>query len=114
MRPHGERRPRVHPERRATHGFTVTVTSTSTVRTQSKTVIEYGPGERDQAEKAAQVFPGAEVTATAKPGVKIILGKAYAADPASTASAAPTALPSTVAGGARSADDDPCSNLSYG
>ncbi|MFD9823214.1 LCP family protein [Streptomyces violascens] len=96
------------------HGFTVTSTGTAVVRTESKTVIEYGPGQRDQAEKAAQVFPGAEVTATAKSGIKVILGKAYAADPASAASTAPSAVPSGVAGGARSADDDPCSDLSHG
>ncbi|MFD9824447.1 LCP family protein [Streptomyces violascens] len=96
------------------HGFMVTSAGTAAVRTQTKTVIEYGPDDKEQAEKAAQIFPGAEVTAAAKPGVKVILGKAYAATLATTASAAPTALPSTVAGGARSADDDPCSNLSYG
>ncbi|MFE3187205.1 LCP family protein [Streptomyces violascens] len=94
------------------HGFTVT--STATVRIQSKTVIEYGPGEQEQAKKAARIFPGAEITTTTKSGIKVLLGKAYADTSATTASAAPSAVPSTVAGGARSADDDPCSNLSYG
>ncbi|MFI6683906.1 LCP family protein [Streptomyces sp. NPDC050485] len=102
------------------HGFTVTSTATAIVRTQTKTVIEYGPGQQDQAEKAAQVFPGAEVTATAAAGINVILGQTYADAPqpgastAPTTSAAPSALPTSVAGDARSADDDPCSNLSYG
>uniref|UniRef100_A0AAU2VDY0 LCP family protein n=1 Tax=Streptomyces sp. NBC_00003 TaxID=2903608 RepID=A0AAU2VDY0_9ACTN len=115
------------------HGFTVTGTAPAMVRTQTKTVIEYGPGQQHQAEKVAQVFPGAEVTSAAAPGINIILGRTYAdapqpatspasaTPPAPTASsaptaggAAPTALPTSVAGTARSADDDPCSNLSYG
>ncbi|MFI6054394.1 LCP family protein [Streptomyces violascens] len=102
------------------HGFTVTGTTPAMVRTQTKTVIEYGPGQRDQAEKAAQVFPGAEVTSAAAPGINVILGRTYADAPqptassATTASPAPTALPTGVAGTARSADDDVCSNLSYG
>ncbi|MFE9572795.1 LCP family protein [Streptomyces sp. NPDC006692] len=96
------------------HGFTVSRTGTAIVRTQSKTVIEYGPGEKGQAEKAAQVFAGAEVTATATTGIKIILGKAYAVATASPKPLASSAVPSGMAGGARSADDDPCSNLSYG
>ncbi|MFJ8386525.1 LCP family protein [Streptomyces sp. NPDC094438] len=102
------------------HGFTVTGTSTAIVRTQTRTVIEYGPGQQDQAEKAAQVFPGAEVTATATAGINVILGQTYADAPQAGASTAPTtsttpgALPTGAAGDARSADDDPCSNLSYG
>ncbi|WP_406509899.1 LCP family protein [Streptomyces sp. NBC_00212] len=102
------------------HGFTVTGTTPAMVRTQTKTVIEYGPGQRDQAEKVAQVFPGAEVTSAAAPGINVILGRTYAdapqpaTSPATTASPAPTALPTGVAGTARSADDDLCSNLSYG
>jgi LCP family protein required for cell wall assembly len=96
------------------HGFTVTSTGTAMVRTQSKTVIEYGPGQKDQAEKVARVFPGAEVDAAATPGIKIILGKAYATAPAAPASTEPSAVPSGIARSARSAADDPCSNLSYG
>ncbi|WP_438295307.1 LCP family protein [Streptomyces sp. HUAS TT7] len=102
------------------HGFTVTGTTPAMVRTQTKTVIEYGPGQRDQAEKVAQVLPGAEVTSAAAPGINVILGRTYADPPQPTASSgtaaspAPTALPTGVAGTARSADDDVCSNLSYG
>ncbi|MBX7466833.1 LCP family protein [Streptomyces sp. MAG02] len=96
------------------HGFTVTGTGTALVRTQTRTVIEYGPGEKDQAEKVARVLTDAEATAAAAPGVKVILGKSYAADPVAPTSGAPSAVPSEIAGGARSADDDPCSNLSYG
>ena len=96
------------------HGFTVTSTSPALVRTQSKTVIEYGPGQKGQAEKAAQVFVGAEVSAAATPGIKIILGKFYAAAPAAPPFVEPSVVPSGIAGGARSAADDPCSDLSYG
>ncbi|MEV6042242.1 LCP family protein [Streptomyces xanthochromogenes] len=96
------------------HGFTVTGTGTALVRTQTKTVIEYGPGEKDQAEKAARVLTDAEATAAAAPGIKVILGKSYAADPVAQKTVTPSAVPSDIAGGARSADDDPCSNLSYG
>ncbi|MFD7338412.1 LCP family protein [Streptomyces violascens] len=101
------------------HGFTVTKTTPAMVRTQTKTVIEYGPGQQGQAEKAAQIFPGAEVTSAAAPGISVILGRTYADAPqptasSATASPAPTALPTGVAGTARSADDDVCSNLSYG
>ncbi|WP_406503070.1 LCP family protein [Streptomyces sp. NBC_00212] len=95
------------------HGFTVTSTGMAMVRTQSRTVIEYGPGQKGQAEKAAQVFPGAEVTTAATPGIKIILGKSYTAAPAAPAFVEPSMVPSSIAG-ARSADDDLCSNLSYG
>ncbi|WP_329466741.1 LCP family protein [Streptomyces sp. NBC_01431] len=105
------------------HGFTVTSTATALVRTQAGTVIEYGPGQQDQAQKAAELFPGAEVTPAAAAGVNIILGRTYENAPQAgaptgpavpTASAAPSALPTGVAGDSRSADDDPCSNLSYG
>ncbi|MFI5698779.1 LCP family protein [Streptomyces xanthochromogenes] len=95
------------------HGFTVTGTGTALVRTQTRTVIEYGPGEKDQAEKAAQVLTDAEATAAAAPGIKVILGTSYA-DPVAPKTVTPSAVPSDIAGGARSADDDPCSNLSYG
>ncbi|MFJ8314024.1 MULTISPECIES: LCP family protein [unclassified Streptomyces] len=96
------------------HGFTVTGAGTAAVRTQTRTVIEYGPGQQDRAEKAAQVFPGAEVAASGTAGIKVILGKTYAVGPTATASTAPSTVPSGLADGARSADDDLCSNLSYG
>ncbi|MFF4183452.1 LCP family protein [Streptomyces sp. NPDC001691] len=96
-------------------GFTVTSVASAIVRTQTKTVIEYGPGQQAQAQQVAQVFPGAQVTSAAAAGINVILGSSYADPPRPTASSpAPTALPTGVAGTARSADDDVCSNLSYG
>ncbi|WP_438290019.1 LCP family protein [Streptomyces sp. HUAS TT7] len=96
------------------HGFTVTGTATAHSQDHQMTVITYGPGSNTRATTLARLFPGAELQPSTASGVSVILGTAYAATPATTASAAPTALPSTVAGGARSADDDPCSDLSYG
>ncbi|MEU6017515.1 LCP family protein [Streptomyces sp. NPDC047515] len=96
------------------HGFTVTNTTTASVRTQVKTVVEYGPGQKDQAGKVARALPGAELTPVAATGIAVVLGTMYATEPEATASAAPSAVPSKVAADARSADDNPCSNLSYG
>ncbi|MFJ2267463.1 LCP family protein [Streptomyces sp. NPDC087849] len=98
----------------AEHGFTVTRTATATDRPLAGTVIEYGPGQKDGAEKAARLFPGAQLTATAATGIEVVVGTTYAAEPETTASPPPAAVPSQVADGARSADDNPCSNLSYG
>ncbi|MFI6053235.1 LCP family protein [Streptomyces violascens] len=96
------------------HGFTVTEAATAIARAQTETVVEYGPGGQDQAEKVAQVFRDAEVSSVATPGIRIILGEAYAANPDAPTAASPSPAPSGATTGARSADDDPCSNLSYG
>ncbi|MEU5431892.1 LCP family protein [Streptomyces sp. NPDC020719] len=100
------------------HGFTVTSTATAVSQSHQNTAIKYASGNKDQADTVARLFPGADVeqspTAT---GISVILGTTYAATPATgtpAASPAPTTVPSDVAGGARSGDDDPCSNLSYG
>ncbi|MFF8915658.1 LCP family protein [Streptomyces sp. NPDC015032] len=97
------------------HGFTVTRTATApaTDRPRASTVIEYGPGQQAGAEKAARLFPGAELNETATKGIAVVVGTVYAAGPETTASPPPT-VPSRVAEGARSADDNPCANLSYG
>ncbi|MEV6162173.1 LCP family protein [Streptomyces sp. NPDC052052] len=96
-------------------GFTVTATATASSQDHTSTVIEYGPGLRDKAETTAQLFAGARTTASDTAGVRVILGSDYAQNP-STASPtpSPSAVPATVAEGARSADDDPCADLSYG
>ncbi|MFF5964543.1 hypothetical protein ACFY64_12520 [Streptomyces collinus] len=49
-------------------------------------------------------------------GISVVLGQTYADGPAAGASAspAPAAVPSEVADVARAADDNPCSNLTYG
>ncbi|MFD9794560.1 LCP family protein [Streptomyces sp. NPDC059070] len=93
-------------------GYTVTGTATAATQDFEHTVIEYGPGERAHADALAQRFPGA-LLRPAKAGLTVILGSKYAAAP-DAGPAAPAAVPSQVAEKARSADDDVCSNLSYG
>lgn len=79
-------------------------------------MIEYGAGLRARAETVARLFPGAELNSVPGAGVDVVLGRSYAAKGGTSASPAstPTALPTSVARDARSADDDVCSNLSYG
>ncbi|MER6074320.1 LCP family protein [Streptomyces sp. NPDC001817] len=95
------------------HGFTVTGTATSGSKDDSTTVIEYGAYLKPQAESVARLFPGARLDFIGGSGINVVLGSSYAAA-GSSASATPTAVPSSVTADARSADDDPCSNLSYG
>ncbi|WP_416223406.1 LCP family protein [Streptomyces hygroscopicus] len=97
-----------------THGFTVTTTATARTQSHPTTLIEYGPGGQATAQDVAALFPGAQLESVTAPGVSIVLGQTYADAPAATASPTPTAVPSSVADSARSADDNPCSNLTYG
>ncbi|MFF9347860.1 LCP family protein [Streptomyces sp. NPDC014734] len=96
------------------HGFTVTDVTTADVRTQVGTVIRYGPGQEDRAGELARVFPGAELTQVTAPGIAVVVGSVYADQPDASASTPPPAVPVKVADDARSADDNPCSDLSYG
>ncbi|WP_370421388.1 LCP family protein [Streptomyces sp. QH1-20] len=103
------------------HGFTVADTSTARARDQRVTVIEFGPGEAGHARELARLFPGAFVRGTSVKGLAVTVGHDFAAAPsgppavaAAPAEATPGPVPSGVAGTARSADDDPCANLSYG
>ncbi|MFC4010543.1 LCP family protein [Nonomuraea purpurea] len=89
-------------------GFTVTAVGTAASQHTLKTVIQYGPAAADQARTVTLVHPKAKLVPVATPGITLILGSDYAT------SAAPTPTPTTLNGKARSADDDPCSNLSYG
>ncbi|MFF9351685.1 LCP family protein [Streptomyces sp. NPDC014734] len=96
-------------------GFTVTTTATASRQDHASTVVAYGPGLRSEAEATARVLSGAGTTASDTPGIQIVLGSSYARNPAAAnPSPHPSAVPSDVAGGARSADDNPCANLSYG
>lgn len=95
------------------HGFTVTGTATANSQDQTHTLVTYGPGLRDKAETTARLFAGARTTESAAAGIQVIVGSDYAENPAA-APVTPDAVPSAVADEARSADDDPCSNLSYG
>ncbi|MFI6447275.1 LCP family protein [Kitasatospora sp. NPDC050543] len=102
--------------------FTVTTTASAKTTTHATTTVEYGPGQKANAEKVAALFPNATVTAGAGSGISLTLGKDYAgagggaaaSGGAPAAAAAPQPLPSEVVAGARSADDDICSNVSYG
>ncbi|WP_189721567.1 LCP family protein [Streptomyces purpurascens] len=98
------------------HGFTVTGTATASDQDHTTTLVEYGPGLEDRARTVAAAFPGAGLRSVTGSGIKVVLGQSYAGSPAAIASAspAPTAVPSEVADGARSADDNPCSDLTYG
>ncbi|MEU5887269.1 LCP family protein [Streptomyces sp. NPDC047461] len=91
-------------------GFTVTGTATAATQDHAGTSVEYGPGELSRARTVAEAFPGAELESVTGSGISVVLGRSYAATPTAT----PTAVPTEVADGARSADDDPCSNLTYG
>lgn len=107
------------------HDFTVTGTATATPQDQDATVITYGPGQQDDATKVARLFPGAQLQQANATGISVMLGQAYADAPPDADSGDATAtppdgstdsstVPSEVADKARSADDDPCSDLSYG
>ncbi|MGW6058613.1 LCP family protein [Streptomyces sp. NPDC055189] len=101
------------------HDFKVTGTATAATQDHETTVIAYGPGEKSRAKSVARLFRGAELESATAPGVTITLGQSYADTPSATPStdtpsAEPDPVPSKVAEGARSADDNPCSDLSYG
>ncbi|MBL1116977.1 LCP family protein [Streptomyces sp. 110] len=99
-----------------THDFTVTGATNADTQDHATTVVGYGPGERDRAQSVARLFPGAGLRPATTPGISLTLGRTYLTAPSpdpSTPSASSTPS-SQVADDARSADDDPCSNLSYG
>ncbi|MFE4513304.1 LCP family protein [Kitasatospora sp. NPDC056783] len=91
------------------------------------TTIEYGSGQKANAEKVAELFPGASLETSSSRGISVIVGQDYAAAAGmasgAPAGAAPTTpgvqappqpLPTTITNDARSADDDICANTSYG
>ncbi|MER7755370.1 LCP family protein [Kitasatospora sp. NPDC097643] len=103
-------------------GYTSTTLGTAAGKPRATTVVEYGTGERAAAEAVAKLFPGATVQPGGK-GLSVVLGHDFAAanpasasgtSPAGAASAAPAPVPTSVSDAARSADDDPCANISYG
>ncbi|MPY51022.1 LCP family protein [Streptomyces acidicola] len=100
------------------HGFTVTGTANASSQQHATTVIQYGPGLRSRAETVAELFPGARLEAIDGSVVNVVVGASYTGAGASAAGASapasPGAVPGSVADGARSADDDLCSDLSYG
>ncbi|MER5638361.1 LCP family protein [Kitasatospora sp. NPDC002227] len=102
--------------------FTVTTVANASTQNHATTVVQYGPGEKAAAQSVAALFPGAALETSTRAGVSLVLGKDYAAGNGGgsgsggggAASAAPGPLPTTISAQARSADDDPCSNVSYG
>ncbi|MEU6018079.1 LCP family protein [Streptomyces sp. NPDC047515] len=96
-------------------GFTVTTTATASSQDHVSTVVEFGPGLRDAAKTTAGFFTGARTTASTTAGIRVILGSSFAGNPV-VRPGTPTAsaVPSPLSGGVRSADDDPCADLSYG
>lgn len=99
------------------HGFTVTATGNALSRQHTTTVVEYGAGLRSRAETVARLFPGAELRSAGGRGVDVVVGSSYTATEAagpSTPAAPPGTVPDSLAHDARSADDDLCSDLSYG
>ncbi|PSJ27897.1 transcriptional regulator [Streptosporangium nondiastaticum] len=107
------------------HGYTVGDTGNAEVRDAGITVIEFGPGRAAEARTLARLFPGAYVHGVAANGITVTVGRDFAAagggtlavpEPSAPAPSAanPGTLSAEVAATARSADDDPCANLSYG
>jgi LCP family protein required for cell wall assembly len=96
------------------HGFTVTGTGDANNQQHTTTVVQYGPGLQSQAQTVAKLFPGAQLEAIGGSALNVVVGSSYSASGSGSASPAPTALPSSVADSARSADDNLCSNLTYG
>ncbi|MFJ4713038.1 LCP family protein [Streptomyces sp. NPDC088785] len=98
------------------HGFAVSATANAAAQDHATTTVTYGAGQRAAAQDLARLFPGAVLTGGT--GLSVVLGSGYAPGATAPATAAPapapTAVPSGVAAGARSADDDICSHLSYG
>ncbi|WP_329127891.1 LCP family protein [Streptomyces sp. NBC_01465] len=84
-------------------GFTVGSVATARSQDHATTLVEYGPGEKEHAKTVAALFPDARLEATTGAGLSLVLGGSYGTTPAPAASDK-----------ARSADDNPCSNLTFG
>ncbi|KDN84292.1 LCP family protein [Kitasatospora cheerisanensis] len=98
--------------------FTVTMTANAANQNHATTVVQYGSGQKANAQAVAALFPGATIEAGSAAGISLVLGKDYAATAGGTATgggaADPGPVSTSVANDARSADDDVCSNVSYG
>ncbi|MFF0295427.1 LCP family protein [Kitasatospora sp. NPDC004615] len=101
--------------------FTVTSTGNASSQNHATTVVQYGSAsQKANAQAVASLFPGATVEAGSGAGITVTLGKDYAASAGGDGAQgggntpAPGPLPTSVTNDARSADDDPCANVSYG
>ncbi len=102
------------------HNFTVTRTDTAKSQTHTGTVVQYGPGAEAHAKTVAGLFPGAQLQQVTAEGVSVVVGQTYAASPETSKGGGdgggdtkPDA-PAKVKEKSRSADQDPCADLSYG
>ncbi|MFI0976410.1 LCP family protein [Streptomyces sp. NPDC021093] len=97
------------------HGFTVSRTANATFRNSATTTVRYGPGREADADKLVRLLPGATKAAVSEQGVDVVLGADFAESEAKAKEAPePQAAPSRAAREARAADEDVCSDLSYG
>ncbi|MBM7442240.1 LCP family protein [Streptomyces sp. HB132] len=94
-------------------GVTVTGTATASSQDHRTTVIEYGPGHKEEAETLARLLGTGEVR-SGTGGLDVVLGRSYADQVSATPSAVPSGVPAEVTEGARTADEDLCTGLSYG
>ncbi|MBW8736649.1 MAG: LCP family protein [Streptomyces turgidiscabies] len=93
-------------------GFTIAGTATANSQDHTTTVVQYGPGHKSEAQTAARAFPGAAIQPVTAAGVNVVVGQSY--QPGAAAAPPSAEVPKDVSEGARSADDNPCSNLTYG
>ncbi|MBO1417454.1 LytR C-terminal domain-containing protein, partial [Streptomyces sp. FH025] len=115
-------------EQLKTAKFTATTAGQGASTKAKTTTIEYGSGQKANAEKVAALFPGADLEPSSARGISVIVGQDFAAamgmstgTPAGGTAATtpgvqapPQPLPTTVTNDARSADDDICANTTYG
>ncbi|HEY8980994.1 MAG TPA: LCP family protein [Streptomyces sp.] len=94
-------------EKLTSAGFTVTGTATASSQAHATTVVQYGPGLEKSAQAVASAFPGARLEPISGAVLNVVLGSDFTATPSSGS-------PAPVGADARSADDNPCSNLTYG
>ncbi|MER7705300.1 LCP family protein [Kitasatospora sp. NPDC097605] len=103
--------------------FTATAVGPAKNLKYTTTMVQYGSGQKANAEKVAALFPGAVVESGSSAGITVIVGKDFAAANGAAASpstaggssaapATPAPLPSSVTDEARSADDDICEKIS--
>ncbi|MFE0175755.1 LCP family protein [Streptomyces sp. NPDC059002] len=91
------------------HDFTVTATTDAASRDHTTTEVQYGPGpgQKSRAETLATLVRGAEPKRVddleSGAGLRLVLGSSYRGG-----------APSGLSEHTRSADDNPCSDLSYG
>ncbi|MFF4339348.1 LCP family protein [Kitasatospora sp. NPDC001540] len=99
--------------------YTVTTTGNAPSQNHATTVVQYASAAlKERAQAVAALFPGATVEAGGTSGISVVLGKDYAAaaggGTAPGGATDPGPVSSQVAGEARSADQDACSDLTFG